>query len=88
MIGTIKKLFNIMSEDERDFMEVHDLMLRWRGKEGHRVPSEDVRRIFNLNNKLTGVIEYTVSCSSCRMRTWNRLKGWYDSNLEKYKHLL
>jgi hypothetical protein len=78
----------IMTEKEKDFLEVHSLMITWRGKEGHRVPSEDVRRIFNVQNKVTGVMEYSVSCSSCRARTWNRLKEWYDSNKETYKHLI
>lgn len=77
-----------MTEQEQDFLEVHSLILAWRGKENYRVPAEDVRRIFNVHNKVTGHMEYSVSCSSCRARTWTRLKEWYDANLETYKHLI
>lgn len=80
--------YRIMTESEQDFLEVHSLMLEWRGKENYRVPPESVRRIFNAHNKVTGHLEYSVSCSSCRSRTWTRLKEWYDANLETYKHLI
>lgn len=77
-----------MDENEKDFLEVNDLMNKWRGRENYRVPPEDVRRIFNVHNKVTGVNEYSVSCTSCRQRTWTRLKQWYDDNKEQYKHLI
>ena len=77
-----------MTEAEKDFKEVHELMIKWRGKEGRRVPSEDVRAIFNIHNKVTGIMEYSVGCSGCRSRTWTRLKEWYDANKERYKHLI
>lgn len=83
----IKKILNIMNEEEKDFLEVHSLMLSWRGKEGHRVPADEITRIFNIHNKVTGVLEYSKSCTACRARTWGRLKDWYDANKEKYKHL-
>jgi hypothetical protein len=77
-----------MTEQEQDFLEVHSLMIAWRGKENQRVPAEDVRRIFNIQNKVTGIMEYSVSCAGCRQRVWNRLKEWYDANKETYKHLI
>jgi hypothetical protein len=84
----LKIKFNIMNDKEKDFLEVYNLMLSWRGKENRRVPAEDVRRIFNIHNKVTGINEYSVSCTSCRQRTWNRLKDWYDANKEQYKYLI
>jgi hypothetical protein len=77
-----------MTEQEQDFLEVHSLIITWRGRESFRVPAEDVRRIFNIHNKVTGYTEYSVSCSSCRARTWNRLCEWYDGNKQTYKHLI
>jgi hypothetical protein len=65
--------YRIMTESEQDFLEVHSLMLEWRGKENYRVPAEAVRRIFNAHNKVTGHLEFSVSCAGCRSRTWQRL---------------
>lgn len=76
-----------MTEAEKDFMEVHSLMLAWRGKENQRVPAEDITRIFNIYNKVTGSREYSKSCGGCRQRVWSRLQQWYDSNKQNYEHL-
>lgn len=76
-----------MTDLEKDFMEVHSLMLTWRGKEGHRVPAEDITRIFNIYNKVTGSREYSKACGGCRQRVWNGLKNWYDKNKQNYEHL-
>jgi hypothetical protein len=76
-----------MTEAEKDFMEVHSLIMAWRGKESQRVPSEDITRIFNIYNKVTGSREYSKSCGGCRQRVWSRLGAWYDSNKQNYEHL-
>ena len=77
-----------MNEKEEQFLRVHNLMIRLIGKENYNHRPETIRELFNLNNECTGVMEYSVSCSGCRMRTYNRLKDWYYNNKEEFKHLL
>ncbi len=38
--------------------------------------------LFNLHNNFLfpHIKELGKSCSSCRMRVWNRVKNWYDKN--------
>jgi uncharacterized protein YigA (DUF484 family) len=88
-MNIIKKLFKKeMTEEEKLFMDVHNLVQRLLGKENHNHKPETIRELFNLHNAATGVMEYSVSCASCRARTWTRLKDWYNNNKDKYKHLL
>jgi hypothetical protein len=88
-MNIFKKLFKKeMTEEEKLFIEVHNLVQRLLGKENHNHKPETIRELFNLHNRATGIIEYSTSCSGCRARVWTRLKEWYYNNKDKYIYLL
>lgn len=66
------------------FKEVEELVLWLKGKENWNHNADTIRKIFNLHNEVTGIMEYSTSCGSCRARVWGRLKDWYEENKELY----
>jgi hypothetical protein len=63
------------------FKEVDELMKQLVGKENHRHPPHTIRRLFNLHNEVfPNTLEYSVSCSACRKRTYERLRNWWYNN--------
>ena len=70
-----------MTEQEQHFKNVDDLMQRLVGKEDHRHNAETIRELFNLHNvTFPNMLEYSVSCSGCRARVFNRLRQWWQDN--------
>jgi hypothetical protein len=65
--------------NEELFEKVDALMSNLVGKENHRHGPEVIRELFNLHNEATGIMEYSVSCASCRARVYNRLKEWWHA---------
>lgn len=63
------------------FEEVNNLMQRLYGKEGYRHDSQTIRELFDIHNKVfPQTLEYSVSCSGCRERVYNRLRNfWIDA---------
>lgn len=67
-----------MTDDQ--FMRLDSLMQELVGREGARHNEETITRLFNLNNEITGILEYSKSCGSCRSRVYNRMKEiWYGA---------
>ena len=66
--------------NEEQFKRLDDLMQQLVGREGVRHDAHVIRQLFNLNNELTGIMEYSTSCGSCRSRVFNRVKQlWIDN---------
>lgn len=70
---------------EEIFLEAHQLVVEWEGKENYNVPADVITRIFSVHNKIfIDRPEYSKSCGGCRQRTWNKLKTWYHENKHMY----
>lgn len=70
-----------MTEAELQFQEVDAMMQNLYGKENHRHDAQTIRDLFNLHNRLfPQTLEYSVSCSGCRARVYNRVKEYWQSN--------
>jgi hypothetical protein len=67
-----------MTDEELRFQKVDAMMQELVGKENHRHDAQTIRNLFNLHNEVTGIMEYSVSCSGCRARVYNRLKQWWQ----------
>ncbi len=68
-----------MTEEEIQFAEVDAMMQNLVGKENHRHDAQTIRELFNLHNRVfPHTLEYSVSCSGCRARVYNRLKEWWN----------
>ena len=62
------------------FEEVDELMQSLVGRENHNHPADVIAKLFRLHNKTyPDKPEYSQSCGSCRQRTYNRLKSWWES---------
>jgi hypothetical protein len=67
-----------MTETEK---QLDELMRELEGKD--KVADHQTRRMFNLNNIIyPDILEYTVSCGSCRGRVYNRLKKYWQENIK------
>lgn len=82
MIDLIKKLFKKeMTEQEQLFNRVDDLMQRLVGREDYPQNALTIRELFNIHNEVfPNTLEYSTSCSGCRMRVYNRLRDWWQNN--------
>ena len=73
-------LKKIKTKDMELFEEVDELMQSLVGRENHNHNSSVITTLFNLHNKVyLDRPEYSKSCTSCRQRTYNRLKSWWES---------
>ena len=62
---------------EKD-LELNELMKELEGKD--KILDGQTRRLFNLNNLYyPDLLEYTVSCPSCRSRVYNRMKNHWEN---------
>lgn len=70
-----------MTEQEQLFAETDEMMQSLYGKENHRHDAQTIRNLFNLHNRLfPTMLEYSVSCSGCRARVYNRVKEYWLNN--------
>lgn len=81
-MGLFKIIKKLIKKDMIEhFEEVDAIMQRLVGKENHRHDAQVIRELFNAHNVVfPNNREYSTSCSGCRQRVYNRLKGWWQDN--------